>query len=282
VGIYDSSRTRVAPVFGRLQCFDPTGRYWLQSLVELANTRKVPDVSVGDSRLTVAKWWPREARLSAPPSLLRWLLANAGEPRKASAWGHRPEVRERRRRIVDRDAATVAEALEILEKQRASGRAWYVLEGPTQPDAYLATDDVIVVIEGKRTEAGPETSTEWMNTRHQMIRHLDAAWEIRQNRRVYGLFIVEATEEEATAPPRSWLDAVDLTVSGDALKGSLPHRTPEEQKMIGDALLGVATWQAVCVEFNLPLEVLIPQVLAAPPRPGRRSGATPQPNSELR
>ena len=42
MGIHDSSRTRVAPVFGRLQCLDPSGRLWLQGLLELANTRKVP------------------------------------------------------------------------------------------------------------------------------------------------------------------------------------------------------------------------------------------------
>lgn len=280
MSIYDSSRTRVAPVFGRLQCFDPTGGYWLQGLLELANTRKAPDVRAGDSRLAVAKWWPREARLPAPVGLLRWLLNNAQEPRKPAAWGRRPDVRERRRRIVDRDAATVAEALAILEKRRSAGRAWYVLEGPSQPDVYLATDDVIVVVEGKRTETAPETSTEWMNTRHQMIRHLDAAWEIRQNRRVYGLFVVEADGKDSVTAPSMWEEAVTLTTANEALKGSLPHRAPEEQTAIGQALLGVTTWQAICAEFNLPTEVLIPEVLEAPRGPRRRSGSTPQVASE--
>lgn len=274
MGIYDSSRTRVAPVFGRLQCFDPTGKYWLQGLLEMANTREVPNVQAGDSLLTVAKWWPREARLPAPAGLLRWLLNNAGEPRKAAAWGRRPEVRERRRRIVDRDAATLAEALAILEKRRAAGRAWYVLEGPSQPDAYLATNDVVVVVEGKRTETGPETATDWMEVRHQMLRHLDAAWEIRQNRRLYGLFVVEAAEEEAVTAPSVWQQAVRLTTAEDALKGSLPHRAPEERTAIGEALLGVTTWQAICAEFNLPPQILIPEVLQPPRALRRRSGAS--------
>jgi hypothetical protein len=34
VGIYDSSRTRIAPVFGRLQCLDPSGRLWLQGAAD--------------------------------------------------------------------------------------------------------------------------------------------------------------------------------------------------------------------------------------------------------
>ena len=32
---YDSSRTRVAPVFSRLQAIDPTGRSWLGQLLQL-------------------------------------------------------------------------------------------------------------------------------------------------------------------------------------------------------------------------------------------------------
>ena len=65
MGIFDSSRTRVAPVFGHLQCLDPSGRLWLQGLLELANTRKAQTPDAGPSRLRVAKWWPREARLAA-------------------------------------------------------------------------------------------------------------------------------------------------------------------------------------------------------------------------
>jgi hypothetical protein len=191
VGIYDSSRTRIAPVFGRLQCLDPSGRLWLQGLLELGNSRKLTTPQAGTAALRVAKWWPREARLAAPPGLLRWLLENVEKPRNASAWGRRPEVKENRQRVVDRDAATLADAFKRLRERRGSGRAWYVLEGPSQPDVYLDTGEVVVVIEGKRTEPGPTTSTAWMRVRHQMLRHLDGAWEFRQGRRLYGLFTVE-------------------------------------------------------------------------------------------
>ncbi len=108
MGIYDSARTRIAPVFGRLQCLDPSGRLWLQGLLELGNTRKLPRPRAGTAGLRVAKWWPRQARLAAPPGLLRWLLEHAEKPRNAAAWGRHPEVKENRRRVVDRDAATVA------------------------------------------------------------------------------------------------------------------------------------------------------------------------------
>ena len=283
MGIYDSSRTRVAPVFGRLQCFDPSGRVWLQGLLELANTRKLPRPQAGTSPLRVAKWWPREARLAAPPGLLRWLLENAQEPRDAAAWGRRPEVMASRRRVVDRDADTLAGALRSLQERRPSPRAWYVLEGPSQPDVYLDSADAVIVVEGKRTETGPITSTAWMSVRHQMLRHLDGAWEHRQGRRIYGLFIVEAEKGTTSVEPSSaWHEAVELTISDEVLKGSLPHRSPDERSQIASALLGVTTWQAVCDEFQIPREVLIPEVLDDRPAPGatrRKSGRSVTPTA---
>jgi len=281
VGIYDSSRTRVAPVFGRLQCLDPSGRLWLQGLLELANTRKLPSPQAGTSRLRLAKWWPKEAKLAAPPGLLRWLLENAEEPRSAAAWGRSPEVMANRRRVVDRDADTLAGALKSLQERRPSSRAWYVLEGPSQPDAFLDTADAVVVIEGKRSEPDLATSTAWMPVRHQMLRHLDAAWEHRQGRRIYGLFIVEAEEGTASVGPSSaWHQAVEMAIAEEVLEGSLPHRTPDERSQIASALLGVTTWQVVCDEFQIPREVLIPEVFDDRPAPGsarRKSGRTPQP-----
>jgi hypothetical protein len=281
MGIFDSSRTRVAPVFGRLQCLDPSGRLWLQGLLELANTRKVPRPEAGPSRLRLAKWWPREARLAAPPGLLRWLLENAEEPRDAAAWGRRPEVMANRRRVVDRDADTLAGALRSLQERRPSPRAWYVLEGPSQPDVYLDSAEVVIVVEGKRTETAPTTSTAWMRVRHQMLRHLDAAWDHLEGRRIYGLYIVEAESGASSRePPSTWHQAIDSTISDEVLRASLPHRTSDERSQIASALLGVTTWQAVCDEFQIPRDVLIPEVFddtLAPRSTRRKSGKSRRP-----
>jgi len=119
-----------------------------------------------------------------------------------------------------------------------------------------------------------------MRVRHQMLRHLDAAWEHRQGRRIYGLYIVEAeTGTSSTEPPYTWHEAVESTISGEVLRASLPHRTPDERSQIASALLGVTTWQAVCDEFQIPREVLIPEVFDdRPSKPTRRkSGRSLQP-----
>ena len=191
-----------------------------------------------------------------------------------------------RRRVVDRDADTLAGALQSLQDRRPSPRAWYVLEGPSQPDVYLDTDEAVIVVEGKRTETAPTTSTAWMRVRHQMLRHLDAAWEHRQGRRIYGLYIVEAGEGTTSVEaPATWHEAVEKTISDEVLKGSLPHRSPDERTQIAGALLGVTTWQAVCDEFQIPRAVLIPEVFDDRPVPastrrksGRSSRPAPQPD----
>jgi hypothetical protein len=153
----------------------------------------------------------------------------------------------------------IMEALALLQT-RPSGQAWHILEGHTYPDVFLATPDALVVIEGKRTEAGPTTSTTWMPVRHQMLRHMDAASEIRGDRRVYGFFIVEAARE-SNAVPAHWVQAAEDTLAPAAVSGSLPHRSPAEREDIVQGFLGVTTWQAVCGTFGLDSDTL-PETVA--------------------
>jgi hypothetical protein len=259
MGQFDSSRTRVVPIFTRFLCIDPTGRSRLQNLLDLATRTGRVQAAVGTSPLREAWCWPSERKLAPPLSLLTWLVKNVAGPTTDDGWGE-GEVRKRREALVRGDPAVVAEALARLEAGPAE-RDWAVLEGPSQPDVFLGTDEVLVVIEGKRTESGPTTKTTWMPVRHQMLRHLDAAWEIRGSRTVYGLFIVEADPEAPAAIPPVWEDFAKSTISAGPLAGSLPHRTPEEQRWLAEAFLGVTTWQRVCARFDIPKEVLIDAVI---------------------
>src|SRR5262249_748696 len=147
------------------------------------------------------------------------------------------EVSVTRRLLAERDPKTIERALMQL-RQRGTQRGWHVLEGPTYPDAYIVTRDALIVVEGKRTEGGPTTRTTWMRARHQMLRHLDAAWEIRGHRYVYGLFIVEALDGDRGAIPAVWQDAVQATRSPEVLAKSLPHRSLQEQRGIAAGLVG--------------------------------------------
>ena len=77
-GKYDSSKTRVGPVFDRLWS---RGRDWLPDLLALP-TGGCPEAKIGAEDLTLLEhqhhWEPSEKCLNPPVSLLSWLIRNAG------------------------------------------------------------------------------------------------------------------------------------------------------------------------------------------------------------
>ena len=252
MGTYDSSRTRVAPVLDALMDRDSSAKTWLLPLLRLGS-RSAGRLGVTTSALLPGhpRWWGKnERRLDPPKALLRWLVAHASAPASDDLWGG-SVTRAKRERLVARDPSTISEALRLLEGPPAS-RVWYVLEGRSQPDACLETDTLVVVIEGKRTERKATTLTTWMPARSQMLRHMDAAWDIRGAKRVLGLMIVEGQGgAEAVTPTDYWLTQTNEQVLLPTLANSLPHRSTEELEQIADGFLGVTTWQRVCAEFRI-------------------------------
>ena len=180
---FNSSRTRVAPVFNYLLAYDPSGQSWLRQLLELAGSRG-NQLPAPKSELLESHWWPREKRLAPPIALLKWLICNL--PANPKDWG-RGTTRARREKLVSKDPATIQQALRLL-RESPSGQRWHILEGATQPDVFLATSDMVVVVEGKRKEHGPKTDTTWMPVRHQMLRHLDGAMEISEGSATLWIF----------------------------------------------------------------------------------------------
>lgn len=235
---FDSSKTRVVPVFDRLAERDS----WVADLLALPGYG-APDARTWhglDLRVVRSCWGAKEERLPPPAALLSWLVRNPG------AWGAAPDTPERHL-LAAQDPATVAQALDSLTT-RSKRRAWYLLEGPTAPDAYIETPDAVVVVEGKRTESGPTEATKWMPGRHQMWRHIDAAWERAGHRQVFGFFIVEGTSDGI---PDAWRTACANLLSAAVRASSFPHRGNAEIQQISRCFLGVTTWQRVCATFGI-------------------------------
>ncbi len=253
MGKNDSSRTRVVPVFDGLMSQDSTGKSWLVPLLRLgsmADQRGVPH-DLGSLVANHPRWWGRKERRLAPPlSLLGWLISNvtAESVERSSS---RPEVKLRRQALAQRDEATRQEALQLLAKG-CTGRNWYTLEGQSSPDAFLETDRAVIVVEGKRTERTCTEKTTFMGRRSQMLRHMDAASEIANGRRVLGVLIVESAADESLQPSEFWRLQAKNQVEEPLLAASLPHRSPAEQAAIASGFVGVATWRAVCEKFGLP------------------------------
>ena len=249
-GTFDSSKTRVAPVFGALAALDTE---WMPQLLSLAQAGASQFSSEGlDLRFERGAWGESELPIPPPVSLLSWMIRNPGKLKAVVSKD------ENRNKLLQGDPTTTGRALDLL-RSSSSNRDWFLFEGPTVPDAWIETPDAIIVVEGKRTEAGPTTDTTWLSGRHQIWRHIDAAWERRGRRQVFGLFIVEA-EDESGVVPDLWISAVANALSDEVMETSFPHRSHAERDAIRSSLVGVTTWQRVLESFELPRSTLIDRV----------------------
>jgi hypothetical protein len=257
-GKYDSSKTRVSPVFEALW---RSGRDWLPRLLQLPSGGCRPLTAInGNLTLIEGYWEPNERSLRPPISLLSWLIRNIGSVSDG------PFESVDRERLAAGDPEIVEKALRFLRSEGAD-RAWYIFEGPTSPDVFLVAPDVLVVIEGKRTELTATTETKWLPGRHQIWRHLDAAWEIRGRRSVYGFFIVES-EVESAQPivPKHWQIAAASCLEPQVLESSFPHRSKVEAQAIANGFLGATTWRHVCEAFGIDWRQLPHEVGGSVPK----------------
>jgi hypothetical protein len=81
---------------------------------------------------------------------------------------------------------------------------------------------------------------------------MDAAWDTRSGKRVFGLMIVEGQGgAKAVTPSDHWVSQADKQMLPQTLMDSLPHRSLEEREQIAEGFLGVTTWEKVCAELGI-------------------------------
>jgi len=131
-GRYDSSKTRVAPIFDQLRARPDQWVGTLLSLMQLDPERS-PPIPALDYSILIGRWGDAERTLDPPVALLSWLIRNI-DPEKAAADPH-----PQRQLLGQRDWKTTYEALRALRSTSTTRAPWYVLEGPTHPDVYLET-----------------------------------------------------------------------------------------------------------------------------------------------
>ena len=254
MGRLNSSTTRVVPIFRHLFGADRSGTTWLPGLLALGG--RPSGVLAAPPRPSLVAghrptWGSEELVLPAPLSLLEHLIESITIEQVARS-ADKALVRRKREGLARKDSATVADALRAL-RNGSRGRAWYVLEGPSKPDATLEMEDAVLVVEGKRTERSCTSTTTWMGVRSQLLRHMDAAMESFPGKRVLGLLLVEGDGgSEAHMPSPHWVAESKAQYDPAMVASSLPHRSPSERSMLAAGMLGVATWQAVCVQNCIP------------------------------
>lgn len=279
MGKFNSSITRVWPVFDLLLDRDANGTTWLKDLLRLAPksplkqellarplgnllphlsefTRPIPrnlrkELGPQWSEALQRIRWAFEVDLYPPAKFLRWLLNN---PKKLSwpgeherRWRELSETTKEFRSALKRGCPkTTGLALQLLERQgpEKSWHAWWALEGRTSVDCYLETDELILLIEGKRTEKVSD-KTLWFAARDQLVRNLEVA--AAEAARAGKNFAVLLCAEE------------HLNVNEQTIEQSLPHFSRGNRDELAKHYLGCITWEqirsALFPEITLPDQI---------------------------
>jgi hypothetical protein len=246
-GIQDPSRMRIAPVFDVLQA---RASDWVRELLLLnrGGSPSAMDLKELDLKFHKGYWGKTERSFDPPVALLSWLIRNP-TPQLLG-----PPVVAERTLLAEGEPAVVARALHAL-RTSAAPKGWHLLEGPTVPDVMIETPDALIVIECKSPEPQGTANSATPTGRHAMWRHIDAAWEIRGRRRVFGFFIVPAQDPGGDLSPAveaSFGEALTEAV----LEANFPHRSTQERDAITACFLGGTTWTRVCKTFNISLTSL--------------------------
>jgi hypothetical protein len=248
-GRFDSSRTRVQPFFERAFALDPASG-WLSALLQAAPRGRAV---LGD--LLDEPGQIRDALLAKHPDgkapcacfecpvppdrrFLSWCVEHPDKLKWPKGVTYGDDATRMRRALLDDQppdrASAQQKARDRIEQEPPTKRGWWRFEGITRADCLLATDRLVVTVEGKRTEP-ISPATDWYPVRSQLVRNLEAARQLAHGRRWASLLISEEPLAEAT-PAR--LAAV--------LDDAAPHLTDAKRADLQAAYLGNMTWNEAC------------------------------------
>jgi hypothetical protein len=271
MGRYNSSITRVQPVFQELLAADQSGQSWLPRLLSLATVnhayagRLARDHgglaaacslrrSYADRELreTIPLEGCFEASLPPPEGFLRWLIEHPDRmvwplDRSGARMRFGPETQLRREQLFGQHGpAAQAEARQIALGElarvgaRGSERKWWAFEGFTSIDCWLETDRLVLCVEGKRRDV-LSPSTSWYPGRNQLLRNLEVTRE-QASGREYAVLVLAEQAEEALSP--------------EAIAASLPHLSTPVREDLETHYLGCATWSALCRGVGISYDAL--------------------------
>jgi len=245
-GMFDSSKTRVQPVFKQLERRDPTGASWIEPLCRLGSraSSALPERAPWAGKLSEPPKF--EYGCDAPEEFLRWLIEHADQLDRKRLVRGETETHKKRAALLDGCHATRVEALARLDKEgggKSGPGQWQVFEGTTMVDCALFCEHATLFVEGKRIEPHLTGRVEWYAKRHQVVRNLDCLRVRQRPARRYVLTVVEqGTPLEG--------EAAQLDSSAPLFSESLPHLNADEVEGLRQHYLGYTTWQRIAETFG--------------------------------
>jgi hypothetical protein len=199
--------------------------------------------------LTVPPWF--EFPAPPPRDFLEWLVTH---PEKLT----RPKyatgdlTKQKREKLRAKDTAVLQEAISAIGDSASDHhRKWWCLEGTTSVDCALFTKNLVLFVEGKRTESGSSPDVSWYHGRDQVLRNLDCArWYGQQHELdYYTMLIIEDGDKEGAKRARE-------IESPKRIASSLPHLSEAERQKMMRHYLGFTTWRKVVEAFGLTSRLL--------------------------
>jgi hypothetical protein len=254
-GIYNSSLTRVQPFFEQLFDRDATGGSWLPRLFAAAPSAHSALGDIADEPGALIRTLlgphpssaaPRacfEFEVPPPRRLLQWFIDHPDRIRWPASRTFGEETTRMRRALLEdeppgREAAQ-ADALRLIDERSPSDRGWWRFEGSSSIDCVIATDRLVITIEGKRTEP-LSPSTDWYPARTQLVRNLEAARQLAHGRRWGTLLMSEALIPEGA-----------FASVAASLDDAAPHLAEAEHAELQAAYLGNMTWSDACAAVSI-------------------------------
>ncbi|HPY46060.1 MAG TPA: hypothetical protein PLD69_04500 [Sphaerochaeta sp.] len=179
-----------------------------------------------------------EFPLSPPIRFLEWLIQNPLFMKWPKDKKYSEQTEYKRRRLLNNDPTVISEALILLRNNhvRNPNRDWWVFEGFTKVDCLIETENLVLAIEGKRTEEGPSLSIDWYPQRNQLVRNLEALKQYGKSKE-YALILID---EEG-----------NYQLEESMFIASLPHFSSEERTELRKHYLGNITWKQVCIATGI-------------------------------
>ena len=254
----DSSPTRVQTFFTALLRRDASGRTWLPELLAAAPNGSE---SLGElvqrpgylatplavstvSGLLGAFDYP----VAPPRELLAWFIDHPGR----LTWPEREAMssetlRLRRALLLDDPPGSQARAQQRARDLLAAGPplspAWWRFEELAQLDCVLITDQLVITVAGKRNER-LQPATDWYPQRSELVRNLEAARLLAQDRRWASLVLSDEPLADA--------DGEQLArVVADAA----PQLNAAGREELLAAYLGNLTWDRAAAAVGLEAEL---------------------------
>lgn len=252
MGRFDSSLTRVQPVFRELLGHDATGTSWLPKLLDLAGgqsplARRLAQNTGHLLQQPIDDYF--ENRIAPPLDFLQWLINNPDKITAPKKFNCGPLAKAKREDLLGRNGIVAQEAartealveLSKLAAARNSRFKWWAFEGFTAVDCLLETDELVMFIEGKRTDV-LSPATLWYAQRNQLARNLEAARQMAAGRKEYAVLLV-------TESPMPRITLRDL-------EPGWPHLSTQERGDMFKHFLGDVQWRSVCDAVGLNFTAL--------------------------